>query len=113
MEKECEIKFFDLDSFLEPKPILEPKVDFFELVMVLEPITFESKSTIPPSHILLLDIGIDHDDSVMIFQDWSCKGNKFHDRIFRDPIYIGNCNYVNRKEVNKDGFRDHHIILIG
>ena len=29
MEKECKIKFFDLDSTLEPKPTLEPKVDFF------------------------------------------------------------------------------------
>ena len=25
---ECKIKFFDLDSTLEPKPTLEPKVDF-------------------------------------------------------------------------------------
>ena len=39
----------------------------------------------------------------MIFQDWSCEGNKFHDRIFHDPIHIGDCKYVNRK-VNKDGF---------
>ena len=64
---------------LEPKLTLEPKVDFFELVLVPEPIILEPKSTIPPSHIL--DIGIDHDDSVMIFQDRSCKANKFHDRI--------------------------------
>ena len=28
METECEINFFDLDSTLEPKPTLEPKVDF-------------------------------------------------------------------------------------
>ena len=55
-------------------------------------------------HILLSDIGIDHNDSVMIFQDWSCKGNKFHDGIFHDPIHIGDCKYVNRKEVNKAGF---------
>ena len=34
MRKECEIKFFDLDSTLEPKSILEPKVDFPELVMI-------------------------------------------------------------------------------
>ena len=32
--KECEIKFFNLDSTLEPKPTLESKVDFSELVMV-------------------------------------------------------------------------------
>ena len=48
--------------------------------MVPEPITLEPKSTIPPSHILLLDIGIDHNDSVMIFQDWSYEGDTFYDR---------------------------------
>ena len=95
-----------MDSTLESKQTLEPKVDFPELVLVLEPIILEPKSTIPPSHILLLDIGIDHDDSVMIFQDWSCKEKKFHDRIFHDPIHIGDCNYVNRREVNKGGFRE-------
>ena len=73
--------------------------------MVLEPITLEPKSTIPPSQILLLDLGIEHDESVMIFQDWSCKENKFHYRIFHDSIHIGDCNYVHRKEVNKGGFR--------
>ena len=73
MGKECEYQFFDLDSMLEPKLTLEPKVDFFELVLVPEPIILEPKSIIPPSYILLLDIGIDHDDSVIIFQDWSCK----------------------------------------
>ena len=31
---ECEIKFFDLDSTLEPKLTPEPKVDFPELVLV-------------------------------------------------------------------------------
>ena len=79
---------------------------FFELVLILELIIFEPKSTIPPSHILLLDIGIDHDSSVMINQDGSCKGNNFHDRIFHDSIHIGDCKYVNRKEVNKDGFHE-------
>ena len=37
-------------------------------------------------------IGIDHDDSMMIFQDRSCKGNKFHDRVFHDPIHIWDCD---------------------
>jgi len=50
-------------------PTLEPTLDFFELTMVPERITLEPKSTILPSHIFLLDLGIDHDDSVMIFQD--------------------------------------------
>ena len=101
-----------MDSTLEPKLILELKVEFFELVLAPESIILETKSTIPPSHILLLDIGIDHDDSVMIFQDWSCKGNKFHDRIFHDPIHTGDYKYVKRKEVNK-GTVNQHIILIG
>ena len=103
MGKECEYQFLDLDSTLEPKLTLEPQVDFLEFVLVPEPIIFESKSTIPPSHILMLDIGIDHDDSVMIFQDWSYKESKFHDRIFHDSIHIGDYKYVNRKEVIKDG----------
>ena len=41
MGKECEIKFFDLDSTLEAKLTFEPKVNFLELVMVPEPNTFE------------------------------------------------------------------------
>ena len=52
MRKKCKIKFFDLDSTLEPKLTLELKVDFPELEMVPEPITLEPKSTIPLSHIL-------------------------------------------------------------
>ena len=78
--------------------------------MVPEPIIPESKSTILPSHILLLDIGMDHDDSVMIFQGW----NKFHDRIFYNPIHIADCKYVNRKEVNKGGFREspHYLVWV-
>ena len=54
----------------------------------------------------MLDIRIDHNDSVMIFQDWSCKENNFHDRILHDPIHIGDSKYVNRKEVNKGEFRE-------
>ena len=40
MGKECEIKFFDLNSTLEQKLTLEPKT---ELVIVPEPITLEPK----------------------------------------------------------------------
>ena len=60
MGEEYEFQFFNLDSTLEPKQTLELKVDFPELVMVPEPITLEFKSIILPNHILLLDIGIDH-----------------------------------------------------
>ena len=94
MGKKCEFQFLDLDSILEPKLTLEPKVDFPESVMVPEPITLEFKSVIPPRHIFLLDIGIDNSDSMMIFQDWSCKGNKFHDRIFHDPIQTGDLSLI-------------------
>ena len=59
MGEECEFQFFDLDLTLEPKVTLQPKVDFPELVIVPEPTTLESKLIIPPSHILLSDIGID------------------------------------------------------
>jgi len=65
MGEECEFQLFDLDSTLQPKLTLEPKVDFSELILVPEPIILEPKSIIPPSHILLLDIGMDHDDSVI------------------------------------------------
>jgi len=74
--------------------------------MVPELFISKPKSSISQNHIQLLDQGIDHNDSVMIFQDWSCKGNNFNDRILYDPIHIGDCKYVNRKEVNKGGFRE-------
>ena len=64
---ECEIKFCDLDSTLEPKPTLEPRDDFLELVLVFELFISKPKSSIPQNHILLLDQGIDQNDSVMIF----------------------------------------------
>ena len=83
-----------MDSTLEPKPTLETKFDFSHIPKsMLVHISFipESKSSIPQNHILLLDQGIDHNDSEMIFQDWSYKGDKFHDRILSDPIYIGDC----------------------
>ena len=110
-EDDCGLEFqlFDLDTLLEPSSTPEPLLDlsfFPESVFVPEPIILESKSTILPSHILLLDIGIDHDDTVMIFQDWSCKGSKFHERIFHDLIHTGDCKYVNRKEVNKGSSRE-------
>ena len=66
MKKECEFHFSDLDPTIEQIPTPEPTLDF-ELVMVPEQITLESKSSISQNHILLLDISIDHNDSVMIF----------------------------------------------
>ena len=77
MEKECEIKFFNLDSTLKPKLTLEHKAEFLELVMVLELFISEPKSSIPQNHIFLLDIGINHNDSVMIFKTGHVKGINF------------------------------------
>ena len=34
MEKECKFQFLNLDSTLEPKLTLKPKVEFFKLVLV-------------------------------------------------------------------------------
>jgi len=48
--KECEIKFFDLDSTLEAKLTLEPKVDFPELVLVPELFISEPKLSISQNH---------------------------------------------------------------
>jgi len=55
MDHECELKFFDVEPTLEPNPTFEPKLDFPESVLVPEPKTLESKSTIPSNHISLLD----------------------------------------------------------
>ena len=100
-----------MDSTLEPKLTLEAKVDFPELVLVPEPIILELKSTIPPSHILLLDQGIDHNDFEMIFQDWSYKGDNFHVRILHDPIQSRGSNTVNKKEVIEGGFFENPCYL--
>ena len=95
-----------MDSTLEPKLTLEHKVDFPELVSVHKLFISKPESSIPQNHILLLDQGIDQNDLVMIFQDWSCKRNNFHGRILYDPIKIEDCKYVNKKEVNKGRFRE-------
>ena len=49
---------------------------------------------------------MDHNDSTMIFQDWSCNRDKFNIRILHDPIHVGDCKFVNTKEVIKGGFRE-------
>ena len=46
----CEIKFFDLDSTLEPKLTLEPKVNFPELALVPEPIILNQVNHSTKSH---------------------------------------------------------------
>ena len=79
-------QFFDLDPIIELILTLETEVHFSELVLVPELFISESKSSILQNHILLLDQGSDYNDSVMIFQDWLCKGNNFYDRIIQDSI---------------------------
>ena len=61
MRKEWEFQFFGLDPIFEPNPTLEFKFDLIhipESVLVPEYFTLEPKSTILPSHILLLDQGM-------------------------------------------------------
>ena len=109
MENECEFQFFNLDQNLEPNLTLEPKLDlsqFYESALNSVPFIPEPKSTTALNHIPLLNQGIDNYDLMMIFQDWSCKGNNFHDRILHDPIHIGDCKYVNKKEDNKGRFHE-------
>jgi len=68
MGKECEIQFFYLDSTLESKPTLEPKLDLShipESMLVLVPFIPEPKSSIPQNRVPLLDLGIEYNDSVM------------------------------------------------
>jgi len=89
MKNEHEFKFFDLDPTIEPKPTFKPKLDFTELVLVPEPFILQPKSIIPPSHILLLDQGIDYNNSKMIFQDWLYKRDDFNVRVLHYPIHFG------------------------
>ena len=89
MEKECEFQFSHLDSTFEPKLTLEFNLIFFESVLVPEPISFETKSTILPSHILFLDQCIDHNDSEIIFQDWPYNRDDFNVGVLHDPIHLG------------------------
>jgi len=76
-----------------------------ESVLVPKPFILEPKSTISSNHILLLD-RIDHNDSKMIFQDWSYNRDDFNIRIFHDPIQFGDNKNINLKEVIKSGFFD-------
>ena len=91
---ECEVQFFDMNQTLEPNRTLERKLDFaqfYESALVPVPFIPEPKSTTTLNHIPLLDQGINSYDSMMIFQEWSCKENNFHERILHDPIHIGDC----------------------
>ena len=63
----------------------------------------EPKSSIPQNHIPLLDLGIEHNDSEMIFQDWSYKQDDFNVRILHDHIQFRGCKTV------KVGFLKIHI----
>ena len=64
-----ELKFFDLEPTFAPNLTLEPKFDFPELVLVPNPIILKPKSFTSSSQILLLDQGINNDDSEMVFQN--------------------------------------------
>jgi len=77
MGNECELQFFDLD---EPKWTLNPRLTLSHIlktVLILVSSILEPRSAILPIHSPLLDLGIDHYDSEMIFQDWSYNGDDF------------------------------------
>ena len=91
-----------MDPTLEAKLTLEPTLDLnhiLESVLIPEPFILEPKSTISPSHILLLDQGIDYNGSEMIFQDCSYEGDNF-----LNPVRFGDNKNINRKKVIKGGF---------
>jgi len=67
MDHEYELNFFDLEPTYEPNPTLEPKFDFFEPVLVPNPIILKRKSITSSSQILLLDQGVDNNDPEMVF----------------------------------------------
>ena len=97
MDHECELKFFDLEPTIESKLTLEPKFDLSHIPeSVLVPVLFilEYKSIILPTHIPLLDQGVDHYDSEMIFQDWSYNWDDFCARIIHDPIQSMGCKNI-------------------
>ena len=74
--------------------------------MVPKPNILEPKSIISTNYIPLLDHGVNNYDCEIIFQTWSYNGDSFYVRIFYDPIHIGGCNTVHKKEVNKGGLLD-------
>ena len=106
MDHEYELKFFDLEPTFEPNLTLEPKFNFFELVLVPNPIILEPKSITSSNQILLLDQGVDNDDPEMVFQDWLYNQDSFNIRVVHDSIHLGENNNIHRKEVLKDRFLD-------
>jgi len=73
---------------------LKPKLDLShipESVLIPVPFIPDPKSNIPQNYIPLLDLGIDHKDSLMIFQDLLYNRDKFNVRILHDPIHNGDC----------------------
>ena len=100
-----------MDPTFEPN-LSRAKLDLShipESLLVTKHFTIEPKLTTQSNHIPLLDLGIDHYDSEMIFQDWSYNLDEFHVRIWHSPNQIGDNNNVNRKEI-KVGSTNHHII---
>jgi len=102
MGNECERQLFELNPTLDLYPILEPKLDlnqFHESILVSESFTLESKSTVLPNHIPLLDQGVEQYNSEMVYQDWSYNWDDFHVRILHDSIHLGDNSNVNGLEV--------------
>ena len=112
---EDELNKFREKNFVEKPRISSNQVgletDIPESVLVSNPNIFEPKSITSINYILSLDRGANNYDYEIIFQTWSYNRDSFYVRIFYDPIHIGGCNIVHKKEVNKDGFLDdpHYI----
>ena len=96
-----------MDSILEPKQTLELKLDLSLIpgsVLGPVPLISDLKSSNSSNHIPLLDIGIDHNDSVIIFQDCSYNRDDYNVRVSHDPIQFGDNKTVNKKDIIKCGF---------
>ena len=105
MGKECEFQFFDLDLTFDLKSTLGPKLYLShipESVLISVPFILDPKLSILSNHIPLLDQGIDHNDSEMIFQVWSYNRMIF---ILVSCMILISSN-VNRKEVIKSRFHE-------
>ena len=97
--------WFGINSWSESA--LELKLNLshiLESILVPEPFILEPNSTISSSHILLLDLGIEQNDSETIFQDCSYNQDDYNVRVSHDPIQSWDDKTVNKKEVIKGGF---------
>ena len=58
-----------------------------------------------------MDLGIEQNDSEMIFKEWSYNRDDFNVRILHDPNQLGGDKIVNKKEVIKGGYLENSHYL--